>query len=376
MAASFAARVCGGALALVSLATFGLAGPAAASSVDPNGCPCSLWSADTVPAVVDFDDPQAVEVGVRFTVDVASPITGIRFYKSASNTGPHIGSLWRASDGALLARATFTNETTSGWQQVSFATPVPADAGVLYVASYHTTTGHYSVDDAYFAAGGRDNGILHAPGGSLEGPNGVFAYTPEPAMPPNVFEANNYWVDVVVGPTVTLSGLTITGAPASLAKGLTRQLGATGALSDNTTADLTAKVQWASSNPAVATVSATGALKATGVGPATITASLDGVTASAAVTVTAPVVTSLSVTPSPVILRLLGTQQLKATLVYTDGTTVDVTNRARWSTSNVLVSLTSSLLLPGRIVGLLPGTATVTAAADGFTGSATVTVRL
>ncbi len=40
-------------------------------------------------------------------------MTGVRFYKSAANTGTHIGSLWSAS-GQLLAQATFTNETASG----------------------------------------------------------------------------------------------------------------------------------------------------------------------------------------------------------------------------------------------------------------------
>ena len=54
--------------------------------------------------------PTPVELGVKFTSDVAGTITGIRFYKSAANTGTHIGSLWTA-DGTRLASATFT-----GWR--------------------------------------------------------------------------------------------------------------------------------------------------------------------------------------------------------------------------------------------------------------------
>src|SRR5690606_20289579 len=98
------------------------------------------WSDSTTPAIVDYDDPNAVELGVQFTVDVAAPITGLKFYKSAANVGTHVGSLW-TSDGTLLARATFTNETPSGWQKVSFSTPVQATPGTRYVASYHTPSG-------------------------------------------------------------------------------------------------------------------------------------------------------------------------------------------------------------------------------------------
>ena len=92
----------------------------------------SLFSATTSPPVVS--DPNAVEVGVRFTSARSGLITGIRFYKGAANAGAHVGNLWSAS-GTLLATATFTNETGSGWQQVNFATPVSITAGTTYIAS-------------------------------------------------------------------------------------------------------------------------------------------------------------------------------------------------------------------------------------------------
>ena len=47
--------------------------------------------------------------------------------RATGNTGTHVGNLWSAS-GALLARATFSAETASGWQQVNFASPVPVNA--------------------------------------------------------------------------------------------------------------------------------------------------------------------------------------------------------------------------------------------------------
>src|SRR5262249_27222657 len=83
----------------------------------------TLWPSTTVPDIVDGQDPNAVELGVKFRSDVAGFVTGIRFYKSETNTGTHLGSLW-SSTGTRLATATFTGESASGWQQLDFTPPV------------------------------------------------------------------------------------------------------------------------------------------------------------------------------------------------------------------------------------------------------------
>ncbi|WP_370058528.1 DUF4082 domain-containing protein [Bradyrhizobium yuanmingense] len=156
----------------------------------------TLFSPTDTPAVISSSDSGAVEVGVKFIPAVSGKITGIRFYKASDNTGTHIGDLW-SSNGTLLASATFSNETASGWQQVDFATPVNVQAGVTYVASYHTNTGHYSSTDYDFIDyDGVTKGALTAPGNSL---NGVYAYGSSPVFPSNAsnIKAANYWVDVV-----------------------------------------------------------------------------------------------------------------------------------------------------------------------------------
>ena len=67
---------------------------------DPNVCPCSLWTMTTRPGPPD-PDMNPVELGMRFTSDINGFVTGIRFYKYAENTGPHVGNLW-TSTGTLL----------------------------------------------------------------------------------------------------------------------------------------------------------------------------------------------------------------------------------------------------------------------------------
>jgi hypothetical protein len=91
----------------------------------------TLWPASQLPAVSDAGADAAVELGLKFKSDVAGVITGVRFYKAAANTGTHVGNLW-SSAGARLASATFANETASGWQQVSFSTPVTITANTVY----------------------------------------------------------------------------------------------------------------------------------------------------------------------------------------------------------------------------------------------------
>src|SRR5690349_22134769 len=95
------------------------------------------------PQTADVGDGSSVELGVRFTPSVGGTITGLRFYKGPLNTGTHVADLW-SSTGTLLATATFSGETASGWQQVSFSQPVAVTAGTTYVASYHTNVGEYA----------------------------------------------------------------------------------------------------------------------------------------------------------------------------------------------------------------------------------------
>ena len=114
-----------------------------------------------------------MELGVKFQAATTGTITGIRFYKGPQNTGPHVADLWSAT-GTLLATATFTNETASGWQQVNLSSPVVVTAGTTYVVSYHTN-GNYSADANYFDTA-HTNGSLTALASGTSGGNGVFAY--------------------------------------------------------------------------------------------------------------------------------------------------------------------------------------------------------
>jgi hypothetical protein len=151
-------------------------------------CPCTLFAATAVPATVDAADSSAVNLGVKFTPSVAGWITGVRFYKSAANTGSHVGKLWSAA-GAQLATGTFAGETASGWQTLTFVSPVAVAANTTYVASYYAPNGSYSANGNFFAAA-YTNGPLSAPAGA----NGVYLYGAS-GFPNSSYNSTNYWVD-------------------------------------------------------------------------------------------------------------------------------------------------------------------------------------
>jgi len=169
-------------------------------------CPCTIWSPLTVPANPNEADASAYELGVKFRSSANGYITGVRFYKGTQNTGTHIGNLWTAS-GQNLASATFVNETASGWQEVTFGTPVQITAGTTYVASYHCPNGHYAEDSNFFTGA---NGYLYtsyylsALADGTSGANGVYTRSASTTFPSSGYIASNYWVDVVfalsVGP--------------------------------------------------------------------------------------------------------------------------------------------------------------------------------
>ncbi|WP_433380437.1 N,N-dimethylformamidase beta subunit family domain-containing protein [Actinoplanes sp. CA-142083] len=166
-------------------------------TVGARTCPCSIWSSSLTPATPADPDNVGTEVGIKFRADVAGQVTAIRFYKSSTNTGTHVGHLWTAG-GTQLASVTFSGESASGWQQANLSTPVTLTAGTTYIVSYYAPNGHYAGDVSYFALQGVDNAPLHALKDGADGANGVYRYGT--GFPTEAWGSANYWVDVVFSP--------------------------------------------------------------------------------------------------------------------------------------------------------------------------------
>ncbi len=131
-------------------------------------------------------------------------------------------------------------------------------------------------------------------------------------------------------------------------------------------------VTWATDDAGIATVSSAGLVTGVAPGAATITATSEGKSGSARVTVsaTATPVASVEVTPDAPTIASGATVQLTAT--PKDAAGQPLTGRAvTWSTG---ASDVATVSLTGLVTGVAAGTATITALSEGKQGTASVTV--
>jgi hypothetical protein len=151
---------------------------------------------------------------------------------------------------------------------------------------------------------------------------------------------------------------------------------ATGTFSDGSVSDVSSGASWTSSQSDVATLDATTHTATTlAPGQTTISATVSGVVGTTTLTVTAATLKTIQISPQASTLTVNGSAKLVATGTYSDNTTLDVTASVTWSSSNeAAVVVSNATGAAGTITGLSAGTATISAALDNVSGTATVTV--
>lgn len=130
-----------------------------------------------------------------------------------------------------------------------------------------------------------------------------------------------------------LISIAITPSNPSVPLGQTVQLTATGTYSDGGTQNLTSSAIWSSSALGITTVSSTGLANSYGVGSATITASLDGVSGQTILTVSPSTLVSVLISPITASIPLGAGQQFAASGTFTDGNVQNVTGAVIWSST-------------------------------------------
>ncbi len=179
----------------------------------------------------------------------------------------------------------------------------------------------------------------------------------------------------VIITSATLNRIEVTPARPVLPVGAYVELTASGIYSDFTTQYLRYAASWTSSDPSVAIVGNTyqdkGFVQALRAGTTTITATYNGVSSSTVITVTSATLTQIQVTPFAPQLPVGFDTYLRATGLYSDNTTRDLTYIASWTSNATSVASigTYAYLQP-----LQPGTATITATYTGVQGSTALTV--
>jgi fibronectin type 3 domain-containing protein len=187
-------------------------------------CPCTLFSPVLTPATTELPTqdgrtgggPWSYELGAKVRVDQPMTLSAIRFYKSPSETGQHIGRLWTDS-GVQLASVTFATETASGWQRQGLVSPVTLQPGATYVVSVNA--------NSFFVAtqSGLATQVISGPLRSVaDGQNGVFG-SAAGVFPAQSWNSSNYFADLEVVPEGDPAPPSvISTAPASGATGVDR----------------------------------------------------------------------------------------------------------------------------------------------------------
>ncbi len=141
-------------------------------------------------------------------------------------------------------------------------------------------------------------------------------------------------------------------------------------------------VVWTSSDTTVAPVNLGGRVTAVKAGSATITAAIEGKSATSDITVTPVSLTSVSVSPATDSVNAGSSVQLKAWPIDATGDTL-VAKRTTWTSSDTTlakVTNTDSLGVvkgsnTGVVKGVAAGTATITATVAGVSGTASMKVK-
>ena len=184
-------------------------------------------------------------------------------------------------------------------------------------------------------------------------------------LPEGISGATNIVVN-----TASLSALTISPDGLNVPIGVTQQFTASGDFTDGTTQDLSGTVAWATSDPTLATVDASGVVKTLAAGMVTITATSGGQSDTATLTIVPAKLTSIVVTPANTHLSASTSVQFSATGVFDDGSTQPLSN-AVWSSSAAGVAVVNG---NGLVTAVASGTATISASVGSVNGSTNVTV--
>ncbi len=170
---------------------------------------------------------------------------------------------------------------------------------------------------------------------------------------------------------LVLQSISLTPGNDSILTAVTLPLTATGTYSDSSTQNLTTKVAWASTNTAAASVSAQGVVTGVAPGSTTVSATSGSVVGSTGVTVSAPVLVSIMVSPPSATISIGGMQQFNATGNYSDGSMQNLTSVVTWISSAPGVA---SISATGVATGASAGSDGVTATSGSISGSASLGV--
>jgi hypothetical protein len=320
-------------------------------------------------------------------------VTGMASWSSSDTTVAGInnrGTAMPAGAGTTTIQANYMGLSASTMLTVSMAVPVslsiaPIDPTILVGAMVAFQVTVIYSDGTSGPANGvtlvsSDNSVLTIQAGR-RGPSFGVGVAPGMATVTASYMGLSVSTNVTVS-SATLVGLSVSPPVANLELNQTQAFQATAIYSDGTSANVTNRATWQSSDTTVAQITTgggggAGRGRATALGPGstTITATYMGLSGTAMLHVSAAMLTAIQVTPFAPTIPAGTTQQFQAVALYSDGTSTNVTLMATWQSSDATVAgITTGAGGRGLATGIAAGTTMIVASYMGAQGSATLTV--
>jgi len=172
--------------------------------------------------------------------------------------------------------------------------------------------------------------------------------------------------------TSSITAISVSPADAQITEGDSKSFTASASYSDGLTVDITSSAEWSVSENV--TLGSNGLITAVSAGTATVTASYNGFSDTAEVTIEAkkdPLsITNITISPSDLEIMKGEDGVFTAIAIYSDGSTSDITSSAKWTVSGNAVMDSN-----GSVTAVSTGSATVTASYNDFSDSAEVTIK-
>ena len=350
---------------------------------------CHLERRPTGP---DFDLRQVFVVPDTISIDPLGQVQFQAYGRTASGDSVGVLAQWAASTGSISSDATYTADTADGDATIiaqvgggADAVPLVATATVHKrrivalllspssvslqpgaVMQFSTRAVRAAGDTVYINPSYSATGGTITSGGVYTAGLGAGTYRVIASRPSGVFDTAS--VTIAQAPVASVS---VNPSAMNVPVGGVTQLTATAR--DAAGNVLTGRaVAWSSNSPGVATVSATGVVSGVAAGSATITATSEGQSGSAAVTVVMAPVASVQVSPGTANL-LVGTNALFIATTRDAAGNVLSGRTITWSSDAPgIVSVSTD----GLVSAVASGSATITATSEGKSGAASVTVSV
>ncbi|MCX6117757.1 MAG: fibronectin type III domain-containing protein [Proteobacteria bacterium] len=348
-------------------------------AITPSTGTGTVGSSKTLTATATYVDNTSVDVtkSVQWS---SEPLAAVTF----SSTTPGIATF--NSNGTVSLFATLSGQTAESKWTISGAHPtslflvdsdrpnylgvskriqviaVYADGSTQDVSSSATwtssNTSRIVVNDS------TDKGVMQSVGG------GAATITAE-------YDGLSANLDLNVS-SATISSVAIVPPNGALANGFSSALKATATYSDGMVLDISDSATWSTSNSATASVSNTtnsvGHLTGAGLGTATITANVLGVTGTSTINVNSATLSSIAVTPSSITKPAGTTTKMYAQGTFSDGSIMDLTPFVTWSTNNSNGTVSNSNPTKGLVTSTTAGAVTLSATLGATSNTSALTV--